>query len=85
MKATRLAIRSFLKANKPGIVLHISSIGGQTHRLAVPIYCATKAFLNHFVRAFASLEKHKQIKVVAVAPGYCITPVYLMNNFTDSS
>lgn len=70
VKATRLAIRSFLKANKTGVVAHISSIGGQTTRLAVPIYCATKAFINHFVRAFAELEPKEGIKVVAVAPGF---------------
>lgn len=70
VKATRLAIRSFLKANKPGVVAHISSIGGQTTRLTVPIYCATKAFINHFVRAFADLEPREGIRIVAVAPGF---------------
>jgi len=70
VKATRLAIRSFLKANKPGIIAHVSSIGGQCTRLGVPIYCATKAFINHFVRAFAELDDKEGIKVVAVAPGF---------------
>jgi NAD(P)-dependent dehydrogenase (short-subunit alcohol dehydrogenase family) len=69
VKATRLAIKSFLKANKPGVVAHLSSIGGQTTRLPLPIYCATKAFLNHFVRAFSTLEAAEGIKIVAVAPG----------------
>ena len=70
VKATRLAIRSFLKANKAGIVAHVSSIGGQCTRLGVPIYCATKAFINHFVRAFAELDSKERIKVLAVAPGF---------------
>jgi len=70
VKATRLAIRSFLKANKPGIIAHVSSIGGQCTRLGVPIYCATKAFINHFVRAFAELDSKEGIKVLAVAPGF---------------
>ena len=69
-KATRPAIKSFLKANKPGIVAHISSMSGRTTRLAVPIHCATKAYINHFVQAFAELDQKKNIRVVAVAPGW---------------
>jgi NAD(P)-dependent dehydrogenase (short-subunit alcohol dehydrogenase family) len=69
-QATRLAIRSFLKANKPGVIVHVSSIGGQTTRISVPIYCATKAFVNHFVRAFGALADKEGIRIVAVAPGY---------------
>lgn len=56
-KATRLVIKSFLKANKPGIVVYISSMGGQTTRLAVPIYCMMKAYINHFVQASAELDQ----------------------------
>ena len=81
VKATRLALRSFLRAKKPGVVLHISSIGGQTTRLSVPIYCATKAFINHFVRAFGGLEEAENIKVIAVAPGYVDTRAKYQGNF----
>jgi NAD(P)-dependent dehydrogenase (short-subunit alcohol dehydrogenase family) len=68
-KVTRLAIRSFLKANKPGVVAHVSSIAGQTTRLPFPIYCATKAYINHFVRGMADLDQKEGVRVVAVAPG----------------
>lgn len=71
-KATRLAIRSMLKANKGGTIVHISSIAGQTTRLSTPIYCATKAYINHFVRAFATLEAAEGIRVLGVAPGYVL-------------
>jgi short-subunit dehydrogenase len=37
--------------------------------MTVPIYCATKAFVNHFVRAFGALASKEGIKIVAVAPG----------------
>ncbi|KAF1990506.1 NAD(P)-binding protein [Aulographum hederae CBS 113979] len=81
IKATRLAIRSFLRNSKSaGTILHLSSIGGQTTRLGVPIYCATKAFINHFVRAFASLESSFNIRVLAVAPGMVRTPLWFEQN-----
>ncbi|EON66894.1 hypothetical protein W97_06297 [Coniosporium apollinis CBS 100218] len=80
VKATRLAIRSFLKANKPGVVVHISSIGGQTTRLSVPIYCATKAFINHFVRGMTELDEREGIRVVAVAPGLVRSPLWFKEN-----
>jgi 3-hydroxybutyrate dehydrogenase len=69
VKTTRLAIRAFLKARKPGVIVHISSIAGQVTRLSTPIYCATKAFVNHFVRAFGALQELEKIRVIAVAPG----------------
>ncbi|KAF2423508.1 putative short chain dehydrogenase/ reductase [Tothia fuscella] len=80
VKATRLAIRSFIKAKKPGVVAHLSSIGGQTTRLNIPIYCATKSFLNHFVRAFSDLEAAENIKVIAIAPGMVATPLWFKEN-----
>jgi 3-hydroxybutyrate dehydrogenase len=69
VKASRLALRSLLKAKKPGVVMCISSIAGQTVRLDLPIYCASKAFINHFVWSMAELEHHADIRVMAVAPG----------------
>lgn len=57
---------------------HISSIGGQTTRLAVPIYCATKAYINHFVQAFAELDQKENIRVVA--PGMVRTPLWFRGN-----
>jgi 3-hydroxybutyrate dehydrogenase len=69
VKATRLAVRSFLNARKPGVVLHISSIAAQTAGLSIPIYCASKAFVSNFVRSLAALEQAENIRVVAVAPG----------------
>jgi short-subunit dehydrogenase len=49
--------------------MHISSVAGQVIQISTPIYCATKAFVNHFVRAFAALQEEEKIRVVAVAPG----------------
>lgn len=69
IKTTRLAIRAFLKARKPGVIMHVSSIAGQVTRLSTPIYCASKAFINHFVRSFGVLQEKEGIRVVAVAPG----------------
>lgn len=68
-KATRLAIRSFLKNKKKGVVLHISSIGAQSLRAEVPVYCATKAYISHLIRCLAPLDQAEGIRVVGVAPG----------------
>ncbi|KAF2753744.1 NAD(P)-binding protein [Pseudovirgaria hyperparasitica] len=75
VKATRLAIRAFLKADKPGVIVHISSTGAQVAALNIPIYCSSKAFISHFVRTLASLQA-ENIKVVAVAPGAVNTPLW---------
>ncbi|KAF2095624.1 NAD(P)-binding protein [Rhizodiscina lignyota] len=79
-KATRLAIRSMIRAKKGGTIVHISSIGGQTTRLSVPIYCATKAYINHFVRAFAGLDDEQGIRVLGVAPGLVRSPLWFKEN-----
>jgi len=80
VKATRLAISSFFRTGKPGIVLHISSIAAQTASLSIPIYCASKAFVSHFVRSFASLQGMENIRVIAIAPGLVHTPLWYKEN-----
>ncbi|OCK88091.1 uncharacterized protein K441DRAFT_430089, partial [Cenococcum geophilum 1.58] len=51
-----------------------------TTRLAMPIYCAMKAYINHFVRASAELDQKENIRVVAVAPGMIRTPLWFREN-----
>ena len=78
VKATRITIRSLLKAKKPGVIMCISSVAGQTLRLDLPIYCASKAFVNHFVWSMADLHQQENIRVMAVAPGHVYSPIVII-------
>ena len=42
LKLTRIAMRSLLGANKPGVVLLVSSMAGVQGTYAAGLYCATK-------------------------------------------
>ncbi|KAL7275765.1 hypothetical protein RUND412_001272 [Rhizina undulata] len=76
IRLTRLAISSFVASNKPGAVIHISSIAGQSPNLPFPIYAATKFGLSGFVRSMEKLEREIGIRVSAVAPGVIRTPLW---------
>jgi 3-hydroxybutyrate dehydrogenase len=64
-------------ARNPKIVVHVSSIAGQTSPLAAPIYNATKHAINGFVRSLAPLEAKLGIRVAAVAPEVVKTPLWI--------
>jgi len=71
-----------LKHNKPGSIVHISSIAAQGPGLLTPVYAASKAAVSAFVRSLASLEtpldsSMPKIRVTAVAPGTIRTPLLL--------
>ncbi|KAG4273300.1 3-hydroxybutyrate dehydrogenase [Fusarium proliferatum] len=80
--ATQQAITHFTKNKKLGSIVHISSIAAQGPVLSVPMYCAAKAGISHFVRSLAGLEKPPastdlaSIRVTAVAPGVIKTPLW---------
>ncbi|KAF5615109.1 15-hydroxyprostaglandin dehydrogenase [Fusarium sp. NRRL 52700] len=80
--ATQQAIAHFTENKKPGSVVHISSIAAQGPVLSVPMYCAAKAGISHFVRSLAGLETPPastglaSIRVTAVAPGVIKTPLW---------
>ncbi|KAJ5512270.1 Short-chain dehydrogenase/reductase SDR [Penicillium fimorum] len=79
IRTTQLAIAHFLNnrtSGRPKHIVHISSIAGQNSNLATPIYCATKAAINGFVRSLANLDKKLGIRVTAVAPGVIKTPLW---------
>ena len=69
IKLTRIAIRRLRQANKPGVILHESSIVALKPSPVLPLYAVSKAALSHFVRCMAPLGEMSGIKVVAVAPG----------------
>ena len=69
IKLTRIAIRRLRQANKPGVVLHISSIAAIKPNIVLPLYSVSKQGISQFVRCMAPLEGMCGIRVVAVAPG----------------
>lgn len=69
IKTTRLAIRRLRQANKPGVILHLSSITAQKPSAVLPLYSVSKAAVSQFVRCMAPLEDLCGIRVLAVAPG----------------
>jgi len=69
IKMTRMAVRRMRQANKPGVILHLSSISAQMPSITVPLYAVSKAGISQFVRSMATLEELAGIRVVAVAPG----------------
>ncbi|KAF5240319.1 hypothetical protein FANTH_9579 [Fusarium anthophilum] len=80
--STQQAITHFTENKKPGSIVHISSIAAQGPVLSVPMYCAAKAGISHFVRSLAGLETPPastglaSIRVTAVAPGVIKTPLW---------
>ncbi|KAG9499371.1 hypothetical protein J7337_010191 [Fusarium musae] len=80
--ATQKAIAHFTENKKPGSIVHISSIAAQGPVLSVPMYCAAKAGISHFVRSLGGLETPPEstnlasIRVTAVAPGVIKTPLW---------
>jgi NAD(P)-dependent dehydrogenase (short-subunit alcohol dehydrogenase family) len=69
IKMTRIAIRRMRRAQRPGVVVHISSITAQIPSVVNPLYSVSKQAISQFVRCMAPLEELARIRVVAVAPG----------------
>lgn len=85
IRVTQLAISHFLSHKKPGCVLHISSVAGQCPFFPTPVYVATKHAISGLVRSLHRLEAPPpstglpKIRVVAVAPGKILTPLWTEN------
>ncbi|KAI9506964.1 hypothetical protein GGI25_000013 [Coemansia spiralis] len=76
VEGTRLAVRSFYAANRPGCVVNIASIVAFTPLEYSPVYSATKAALVAFTAVSAPLaEGTPPVRVNAVAPVYIDTAI----------
>lgn len=75
IKLTRIAMRTLLKANKPGVVLIVASGAGVTGFYGSPLYCATKHAVVGFTKSMAQADKDENVKVVSVCPGIVATPL----------
>ncbi|KAK4898818.1 hypothetical protein LTR27_003549 [Elasticomyces elasticus] len=76
MKLTRIAMRSCLGANKPGIMLIVASGAGITGNYACPIYCASKHAVVGFTKSMAPADADENFKVVTICPGMVSTPLW---------
>lgn len=73
---TRIFVRKLLKAQKPGVVIHVSSTGAQKSSLVNPLYQVSKHGISCFVRGMADLDSIAGIRVVGVSPGTIKTPLW---------
>jgi 3-hydroxybutyrate dehydrogenase len=85
IRVTQLAIKHFLSLKRPGVVVHISSVAGQTPFFPTPVYVATKHAISGFVRSLSRLENPPmssnlpKIRVNAVSPARILTPLWTDN------
>ncbi len=73
-----LTSRRFLKgwaADRPGAIIHISSIHAEAVRAGGADYCAAKGGLTNLVRTLAIEEAPNNVRVNAVEPGMILTPM----------
>jgi NAD(P)-dependent dehydrogenase (short-subunit alcohol dehydrogenase family) len=80
IKLTRIAMRSCLGANKPGVVMLVASGAGITGTYAAALYCATKHAVVGFCKSMAQADADENIKVVCICPGMVATPLWTGDN-----
>lgn len=80
IKLTRIAMRSCLGANKPGVVMLVASGAGITGTYAAALYCATKHAVVGFCKSMAQADIDENFKVVCICPGMVATPLWTGEN-----
>ena len=76
MKLTRIAMRSLLGANKPGVVVIVASGAGITGEYRAALYCASKHAVVGFTKSMAQADEDENVKVVCICPGIVSTPLW---------
>ncbi|KAK0263431.1 hypothetical protein B0A54_00788 [Friedmanniomyces endolithicus] len=76
MKLTRIAMRSSLGTDKPGVVLIVASGAGITGNYGCPVYCASKHAVVGFTKSLAQADEDEDFKVVCILPGMVSTPLW---------
>lgn len=76
IKLTRIAMRSCLGANVPGVVLIVASMAGITGSYGAALYCASKHACVGFTKSMAQADIDEDIKIVCCCPGIVATPMW---------
>lgn len=76
IKLTRIAMRSLLSVDKPGVVLLVSSGAGIVGTYAAALYCATKHAVVGFAKSMAQADVDENVKVCCILPGMVSTPLW---------
>jgi glucose 1-dehydrogenase len=71
----REAVKQFLAAEKPGVIINISSVHQLIPKPSYIGYSASKGGMQNLTRTFALEYAAKGIRVNAIGPGATITPI----------
>jgi len=73
---SKAAFVTMQKQNSGGIIINMTSVGGQIGGSRAPHYSAAKAGIISLTKTFARLGAGYNIRVNAIAPGYVNTDMY---------
>lgn len=63
----------FMRAQRRGTIVGISSIAGERGRKGNPVYCTTKAAMNTYLEALRNRLAESNVHVCTIKPGYVDT------------
>lgn len=66
---------NFLRTQRSGTLVGISSIAGERGRKGNPVYGATKAAMNHYLEALRNRLADWNVHVCTIKPGFVETPM----------
>lgn len=73
LELTLEGARTLILANKPGVILNVSSAAGFMPYPSFAVYAAAKAFVNSFSEAFDEEVRTNNVRVLAACPGMVAT------------
>lgn len=73
---SKVAFEIMQKQNSGGVIINMTSVGGQIGGSRAPHYSAAKAGIISLTKSFSRLGAEYNIRVNAIAPGYVNTDMY---------
>ncbi|ETS75289.1 hypothetical protein PFICI_12233 [Pestalotiopsis fici W106-1] len=77
LRLAQLAFKYWIENKIQGNFLFVASMGGYCETVSTPLYYASKAALLSATKSFAQMRQRLGIRVAAVCPGPCYTPLFL--------
>ncbi|KAI1871530.1 uncharacterized protein JN550_004524 [Neoarthrinium moseri] len=77
LRLAQLAFKYWIDNKIQGNLLLVASMGGYCETVGTPLYYASKAALLSATKSFAQMRQRLGIRVSAVCPGPCYTPLFL--------